>query len=113
MVNHIETINKIIDENLNKQPREIARLINKYCSENSSINEVETRTLNKNIKLDGYNFAKTKNIVRIKAKSKNKTKEKLQEAESALIALQQAIEQLSELMKLVVEISHRLDDITP
>ena len=99
MVNHIETINKIINENSSKQPREIARLINKYCSENSSINEVETRTLNKNIKLDGYNFAKTKNIVRIKAKSKNNkiknttasletnqiiTKEKLKEIESEL-----------------------------
>ena len=69
-MNHIEIINQLINDNSNKEPREIARLINKYCKQNPSINDIETRKLNLNIKLDGYHFAKTKNIVKIKAKSR-------------------------------------------
>ena len=115
MTSHIENINQIINENSTKEPREIAKLINKYCSENPSINEIESRKLNQNIKLDGYNFAKTKNIVKIKARSsptgrltaKNKTQLKLREAEETKEKLKETESVLAELMKLVIEIRNQ------
>ena len=97
-MNHIENINQLINDNSNREPREIARLINKYCKQNPSINDIETRKLNLNIKLDGYQFAKTKNILKIKAKSRH-TPIKPTEAEFTL----------EQLLKMVMDIESRRD----
>ena len=104
-MSHVENINQIINENSSKTPKEIAKLINKYCLQNPSINEIESRTLNENIKLDGYNFAKTKNIVRIKAKSKNNKSTMRTEAKQTKEKLKEVEVTLAELMKYVVELS--------
>ena len=99
-MNHIEIINQLINDNSNKEPREIARLINKYCKQNPSINDIETRKLNLNIKLDGYHFAKTKNIVKIKAKSRP----------ISVRATQTNAElNLEQLMKMVMDIKSQCD----
>ena len=98
-MNHIEIINQLINDNSYKEPREIARLINKYCKQNPSINDIETRKLNLNIKLDGYNFAKTKNIVKIKAKSR---------PISARATQTNAELNLEQLLKMVMDINKKI-----
>ena len=60
----IKDLQIIVEQNQNKTPNEISKIIKDWCCLNKSINDVETKVMNKSIKVEGYHFIKRKGVLK-------------------------------------------------